>query len=58
MHQGEIFIRMGEEINREDSSLQLNSMGQGVLSFDIMVTNSAPSATLSATATVSIALML
>ena len=58
MHQGEIFIRMGEVINREDSSLQLNSMGQGVLSFDIMVTNPAPSATLSATATVSIALML
>lgn len=44
---------MGEVIDREASSLQLNSMGQGVLSFDVIATNSAPSATLTATATVS-----
>lgn len=39
-------------MDREHPSLNIDSMGRGVLAFDILVVNAAPTATLSSTAMV------
>ena len=49
---GAIVLRQNAVLDREDPFVLINSLGQGVTSFDIHVTNTAPSATLTATATV------
>ena len=51
--QGEIVLRNGAILDREDPAVLINSLGQGVLSFDILVTNAADTGTLTDTATVS-----
>ena len=53
VYQGAIVLRQNAVLDREDPSVLINSLGQGVMTFDIRVTNTAPSATLTATATVS-----
>ena len=50
--QGHINILNGAVVDREHSSIAIDSMGRGVLSFDVLVLNSAPTGTLNATATV------
>ena len=52
-YQGAVVLRQSAVLDREDPFVLINSLGQGVMSFDIRVTNTAPSATLTATATVS-----
>ena len=41
-------------IDREDPAVLINNLGQGVMTFTILVTNSAPTATLTAMATVNL----
>jgi len=49
---GNIFIRGGVTVDREDSSLHIDSLGRGVLTFNILAVNDAPTGTFTATATV------
>lgn len=52
--QGEIFIRSGSVVDREASTgLQINSAGEGVISFEIIAVNEGVDKDLTATATVS-----
>ena len=52
LSQGNIFIRSGVTVDREDPSLHIDSLGHGVLTFNILAVNDAPTGTFTATATV------
>ena len=56
--QGNIYIVSGEVVDREDSGLNVDSDGRGILNFDILAINEGPRTMpdLTATATVSIIL--
>ena len=53
--QGNIYIVSGEVVDREDSGLNVDSDGRGILNFDILAINEGPGTMpdLTATATVS-----
>lgn len=53
MLQGEINLRSGAVLDREDPAVLINSLGQGVLTFTVQAANNAPTGNLSSTATVS-----
>ena len=52
LSQGYIFIRGGVTVDREDPFLHIDSLGHGVLTFNILAVNDAPTGTFTATATV------
>ena len=51
--QGNIHIVSGKVVDREDSGLNVDSDGRGILNFDILATNVGSGTILTATATVS-----
>jgi len=52
LSQGNIFIRSGVTVDREDPFLHIDSLGRGVLTFNILAVNDAPTGTFTSTATV------
>ena len=52
LSQGNIFIRGGVTLDRENPSLDIDSLGRGVLTFNVLAVNDAPTDSFTATATV------